>query len=76
MSKAYYKDQKFLKKFGARLKSLRMESRMTQEQLANELGFSQSHIGKIEAGIVNTSISHANAMAKALKIPINTLFDF
>ena len=52
-----------------------MQSQMTQEQLANELGFSQSHIGKIEAGIVNTSISHANAIAKALKVPVQALFE-
>lgn len=76
MSKSYFKDEKFLKKFGANLKKIRKSKGVSQENLANELGFSQPHIVKIELGQVNTSISHAHAMAKALKVPTQSLFDF
>lgn len=72
----YYKDEKFLKKFGANLKKVRQSKKISQESLANELGFSQPHITKIESGVVNTSISHINAIAKALNVSVQSLFDF
>lgn len=76
MAKSYYKDEKFLKKFGANLKKRRMEKGISQEELANELGFSQPHIVKIELGRVNTSISHVAAFAKALGVSAADLFSF
>jgi transcriptional regulator with XRE-family HTH domain len=72
----YYRDDKFLKKFGANLKTIRTGKGISQEKLANELNFSQPHIVKIESGQVNTSISHAAALARALKIPVSSLFEF
>lgn len=72
----YYRDEKFLKKFGANLKRIRKEKGMSQESLANELNFSQPHIVKIELGQVNTSISHAAAFARVLKVPVSYLFEF
>lgn len=76
MGKLYFRDDVFLKKFGANLKRIRKDKGISQEQLANELGFSQPHIVKIELGVVNTSVSHAAAIAKALKVPTTLLFDF
>jgi transcriptional regulator with XRE-family HTH domain len=72
----YYRDQKFLNKFGANLKKVRNSAGISQEALANELGFSQPHIVKIESGQVNTSISHVAAIAKVLKVPVSSLFEF
>jgi transcriptional regulator with XRE-family HTH domain len=72
----YYRDEKFLKKFGINLKKVRKAKGISQEKLANELGFSQPHIVKIELGQVNTSISHVAAIAKALKIHPSELFQF
>ncbi len=72
----YYRDDKFLKKFGANLKKIRLEKGITQEKLANELNFSQSHIAKIESGKTDTSISHIAAFARELKIPVTILFEF
>lgn len=72
----YYRDEQFIKKFGANLKKVRKAKGISQEDLANELGFSQSHIVKIELGQVNTSISHVAAIAKILKIPPSELFQF
>lgn len=76
MGRNYYRDEKFLKKFGANLKKVRQAKGISQEDLANELGFSQPHIVKIELGQVNTSISHAAAIAKAMKVSVNSLFEF
>lgn len=76
MGKSYYKDEKFLKKFGVNLKRVRKEKGISQEELANALGFSQPHIVKIELGQVNTSISHVSAIAKALDVSVSYLFDY
>lgn len=49
---------------------------MSQEELANELGTTQVQIHRIESGAINTSISHASAIAKVLNIELKNLFDF
>lgn len=72
----YYRDDKFIKKFGLRLKEVRKASGISQEQLAGETGFELSQIGRIERGEINTSISHVAAIAKALKIKPEELFRF
>ncbi|MBS1597263.1 MAG: helix-turn-helix transcriptional regulator [Bacteroidetes bacterium] len=72
----YYRDDKFVKKFGKRLKEVRQSKKVTQEELAYRTGFELSQIGRIERGTVNTSISHISAIAKALKIKPIDLFDF
>jgi transcriptional regulator with XRE-family HTH domain len=72
----YYRDEKFIKKFGARLRELRQARGMSQEQLAGETGFELSQIGRIERGEINTSISHVAAIAKALKVKPEDLFQF
>jgi predicted transcriptional regulator len=71
----YYRDEKYLKKFGANLKRVRKEKGISQEDLANELGFSQPYIAKLEAGTVNCSISHVVAIAKRLKIQVSLLVE-
>ena len=71
----YYRDEKYLKKFGANLKKIRKERGISQEDLANELGFSQPYIVKIESGQVNPSLSHVVAIAKNLKVTITALVD-
>ena len=76
MKKSYYKDKKFIRKFGSNLQRLRKGKGISQEEMANELGFSQPHVANIESGTVNTSISHAAALARALKISVSSLFDF
>jgi len=72
---SHYRDDKFLKKFGANLKKIRKEKGVSQEELANELGFSQPYLVKLEAGGVNCSISHVVAIAKRLKISVSTLVE-
>jgi transcriptional regulator with XRE-family HTH domain len=71
----YYRDDKYLKKFGTNLKKVRQEKGVSQEELANDLGFSQPYIVKVEAGSVNLSISHIVAIAKRLKIPVSSLVE-
>ena len=72
----YYRDEKFIKKFGLKLKETRKAKKISQEQLAWDTGFELSQIGRIERGEVNTSISHVAAIAKVLKVKVEELFQF
>ena len=72
----YYRDDKFIKKFGLKLRELRKAKGISQEQLAGDTGFELSQIGRIERGEINTSISHVAAIAKAIKIKTEELFQF
>jgi transcriptional regulator with XRE-family HTH domain len=72
----YYRDEKFIKKFGQKLREIRKARNMSQEQLALDTGFELSQIGRIERGELNTSISHVAAIAKALKVKPEELFQF
>lgn len=70
------RNKEFLNIFGKNLKKIRQEKGFTQEKLAFTIGVEISQISRIERGILNTSISTAEAIAKALDIPVKDLFNF
>jgi len=70
------RNSEFLNAFGKNLKKIRQEKDFTQEKLAFSIGVEISQISRIERGILNTSISTAEAIAKALDIPVKELFEF
>ena len=72
----YLRDEKFLMKFGLRLKKLRKSKNISQSQLAYDCDMEISQISRIERGLLNTSISNAHLIAQALGIPTKKLFDF
>ena len=51
-------------------------NRNDAEELANEIDIEISQISRIERGVINTSISNANLIAKALQFPVSELFRF
>lgn len=57
-----------------RMKIARVESDMTQEQLADAVGVTRQTIGLIEAGKYNPSISLCIDICKALHKTLNDLF--
>lgn len=65
-----------MKKFGQRLKELRQQKNLSQEELAWKCGFELSQIGRIERGVINTSISHASKLAEGLVVDVIELFNF
>ena len=67
---------KFLKAFGSNLKKIRNEKKITQEKLAFSIGVEISQISRIERGLLNTSISTAEAIAVCLDVSLKELFDF
>ena len=70
------KDIDFTKAFGNNLYVLRKRTGLTQEELANDADIPISQVGRIERGEVNTTISTAYVLSKALKIPVSELFIF
>ncbi len=62
--------------FGKRLREVRNEKGLSQEELALRAGLSQSQIYRIEKGLINTTISTALHIAETLEIPFKELFDF
>lgn len=77
MGKRCFKYDKVLcKKFGKRINFLRLESEMTQEELAFKANISTSYLSAIERGITDVSISTVKRLSKALSVKIGDLFDF
>ena len=72
----YLKNSEFLILFGRNLKKVRKSKGFTQAELANDIGIEISQISRIERGIINTSISTTNEIAKVLKVNITDLFNF
>ena len=70
------KDKKLLKKFGKNVQILRKKAGLTQENLANDADIPLSQIGRIERGEINTTISTAYVLSKALKVDLSDLFRF
>ena len=73
---AYYRNEKFLKQFGSNLRGIRISKNLSQEELAFRSDLDLTQIGRIERGVTNTSVSLADKIAKALKVPLKDLFDF
>ncbi|HEY9184328.1 MAG TPA: helix-turn-helix transcriptional regulator [Salegentibacter sp.] len=71
----YLGEKDFLIAFGKNLRKVRKAQGFTQAQLANDIGVEISQISRIERGIINTSVGNANAIAKALKVDLQDLFN-
>ena len=66
----------FVKAFGANLRRIRLSKDITMQELAFNTEMDYSQISRIEHGKINTRISTANILAKALDVPVKELFDF
>lgn len=75
--KKYYRNETFLKQIGLRIRQLRMEKGMTQEELAFECNYADfSQINRIELGKVSFSVSYLKLIADALEVPVTDLLTF
>lgn len=70
------KNEELLKSFGKRVREVRTEKGLTIEKLAELSELTYSHISRIEFGMLNISISTAEAVAKGLGMTLHELFDF
>lgn len=67
--------QKWIDFISARIKELRMNAHLTQEELAEMSGLSPSYIGHLESGKHSPSRKTLEKLAEVLKIGVET-FDF
>lgn len=61
-------------KFGQRIKELRSEFNLTQEDLAFKVGVDRSYMGFIERGEKNPTLRNIAKIADVFKISLSELF--
>lgn len=66
----------FHKKFGKRLRELRLERGLTQEELSLEIGTDNSYISNIENARYDIPLSRVRLIANALHTDIKDMFNF
>jgi transcriptional regulator with XRE-family HTH domain len=62
--------------FGRKLKTIRNERQLSQEELGFKAGISTSQIARIETGKLNTTISTVTSLAYALDVSPGEFFQF
>ena len=60
-------------KFGAKIKSLRLQKNMSQEELSSKTGLHRTYISDIERGVRNVSLKNIEKIAKALSVSPDVL---
>jgi len=63
-------------KFGIRLRTLRKEKGLSQEELALKSGLNRPYISAIEKGKRNVSLEVMEKLAEAMGVQIGELVDF
>ena len=61
---------------GKRIKFLRNQTGMSQEELADRADIDRTYITSVECGKRNVSIVNIEKIAKALGVTLSKLFDF
>lgn len=62
-----------LRKVGERIRQLRAERELSQEELADRAGLDRSYMSGIERGVRNTSVLKLAAIARSLDVPAREL---
>ena len=69
-------DKKLLKEFGSRIRQLRTERNLSQEELSFQTGFHRTYIGMVERGERNISLSNIGVFAKTFEMSVSELMSF
>jgi len=69
-------DQPLIDAFGKRIRRLRTDRGLSQEQLAELTGFHRTYIGMIERGERNLSLSNIGVFARTFEMSVSELLDF
>jgi len=70
-----HNEQNLKEQFGERLRKLRKEHGLSQEELALSCGLDRTYIGGVERGERNISLINIVKIAKALKITPKEFFE-
>ena len=68
-------DKSILEIFGKEIRTVRLEQKLSQEELAYKAGLHRTYIGMIERGEKNISLLNIEKVAKALSVKIQELFE-
>ena len=69
-------DQILIEEFGKRIRQLRTERNLSQEELAELTGFHRTYIGMVERGELNISLSNIGVFARTFEMSVSELFEF
>ena len=69
-------NQILIEEFGKRIRQLRTERNLSQEQLAELTGFHRTYIGMIERGERNPSLSNVGVFARSFQLSLSELLEF
>lgn len=69
-------DKQILIDFGQRIRALRKERGLSQEQLAERAGFHRNYVGMIERGERNPSLTNIEVFAKTFGVSLSELMSF
>lgn len=70
------RNEKHIKLFGNRVKELRNQRNLTQQDLAVLMNTDKSYVGKIETGVIEIKLGTVFNLCKAFEITPKDLFDF
>lgn len=76
LSRKFIFDEEGLRLLAKRLKEIRSEKGITQEELAYRSELTLSQIARIETIKINPTISTVFKIVRALDVPLNELFNF
>ena len=62
-------------RFGMRVKELRSERQITQDELAERVGVFRTYMSRIETGVANPSLTTIHALADSLEVAVAELFN-
>lgn len=69
-------DEEGLEMLGQRIREVRKQKNMSQEDLADVSGLALSQIGRMERGEINATLSSVFSISRGLEIEVSTLFTF
>lgn len=69
-------DNTLRKKFGMRVRELRKQLGLSQEELGFKSNIHRTYIGAVERGEQNVSLDNIGRLSRVLRIKLTELFDF
>ena len=67
------KKRDILKRFGARVRGIRLEMKLSQEKFAAKCNLDRTYLGSVERGERNIALRNIEKIAKAFGIPVSEL---
>jgi transcriptional regulator with XRE-family HTH domain len=68
-------NEEILRVFGKRIRQLRQERKLSQEDLGFDVGLDRTYVSDIERGTRNIGLKNVYALAKTLGITLSQLFE-